>query len=163
MEELIVRVGTVEDMDSIMSLALAACDENGFLNPNPLKLAKEIYPALAQASGLVGIISPKGEKPEGAILLRIGEMWYADQPVVEERAIFIDPKFRQAKGGRAKKLCEFGKSVADKLNMPLIIGVLSNHRTEAKVRMYKRIFGEPAGAFFLYNARTGLAVKEAAE
>ena len=36
-----------------------------------------------------------------------------------------------------------------------MIGVLSNHRTEAKVRLYERQFGKPSGAFFLYNARTG--------
>jgi hypothetical protein len=44
------------------------------------------------------------------------------------------------------------------MGMPLLIGVLSNSRTEAKIRLYKRHFGEPAGAYFLYNARTGEAV-----
>jgi hypothetical protein len=37
----------------------------------------------------------------------------------------------------------------------MLIGVLSNHRTEGKVKLYGRIFGDSAGAFFLYNAKTG--------
>jgi Uma2 family endonuclease len=82
-------------------------------------------------------------------------MWYSDTMIVEEKAIFIHPDFRAAKGGRAKRLCEFSKQVADTLGIPLIIGVLSNSRTEAKVRMYERQFGAPAGALFLYGATTG--------
>lgn len=82
-------------------------------------------------------------------------MWYSDTPVLEEKAIFIHPNYRSAKGGRARRLCEFSKKASDQLEIPLIIGVLSNHRTEAKVRLYERQFGRPSGAFFLYNARTG--------
>jgi hypothetical protein len=48
------------------------------------------------------------------------------------------------------------------MEMPLLIGVLSNHRTEAKVRLYERQFGKPTGAFFLYNGSTG-SVQAAAE
>jgi len=161
-EELKIRVGTVADVDDVMELALSACDENGFVEPNPSKLLNEIYPALNLHYGLVGIIGQPGEKPEGAILLRIGAMWYSDNEVLEEKAIFIHPDYRSAKGGRARRLCEFSKQVADSLGIPLIIGVLSNDRTEAKVRLYERQFGKPSGAFFLYNATTG-GWKDAAE
>jgi hypothetical protein len=40
--------------------------------------------------------------------------------------------------------------------IPLAIGVMSNTRTEAKIRLYERVFGAPAGVYFLYNAKTGL-------
>jgi len=43
------------------------------------------------------------------VLLRIGTMWYSDERVLEEKAIFIHPDFRSAKGGRARQLCEFSK------------------------------------------------------
>lgn len=138
-----------------MDLAMQACDENGFVDPNPKKLLAEIWPALNLDNGLVGIIQDEGGGLEGAILLRIGTMWYSDAQVLEEKAIFIHPDYRSAKGGRARRLCEFSKRAADGLGIPLIIGVLSNHRTEAKVRLYERQFGKPSGAFFLYNARTG--------
>lgn len=153
--DVMIRIGTELDMDGMMELAMNACAENGFLSPSPARLATEIWPALCQDHGIIGIIGEPGEKIEGAVVLRIGTMWYSDSPVVEEKAIFIDPEYRSAKGGRARKLCEFSKKVSDALGIPLIIGVLSNSRTEAKVRMYKRQFGEPAGAFFLYGAKTG--------
>lgn len=161
-DELNVRIGTPEDIHPMMDLAMQACDENGFVNPNPQKLLAEIWTALNLESGLVGIIQDEGQRLEGAILLRIGAMWYSDDEVLEERAIFIHPDYRSAKGGRARRLCEFSKRTADSLGLPLIIGVLSNQRTEAKVRLYERQFGKPSGAFFLYKAKTG-AFRTAAE
>jgi hypothetical protein len=154
-EDIGVRIGGPEDVHPMMELALQACEENGFVDPNPQKLLAEIWPALNLDHGLVGIIQDGGGQLEGAILLRVGPMWYSDANVLEERAIFIHPEFRNAKGGRARRLCEFSKRAADTLEVPLMIGVLSNHRTEAKVRLYERQFGKPSGAFFLYNARTG--------
>jgi hypothetical protein len=79
-------------------------------------------------------------------------MWYSNQDVLEERVIFIPPEFRNAKGGRATRLCEFSKKAAEDLGIPLLIGVMSSVRTEAKVKMYERQFGKPSGAVFLYNA-----------
>lgn len=161
-QELKVWVGKPEDVDAIMELALSACEENGIVQPDPIRLLAEIWPALNRDKGIVGVIGVPGEKPHGAILLRIGSMWYSEEPILEEKAVFISPDYRAAKGGRARKLCEFGKRVADELGMPLTIGVLSNQRTEGKVRMYQRIFGQPAGAYFLYGKQTG-AWKQAAE
>ena len=154
-DEIKVRVAVPEDMDEIMKVALAACEENGFLNPNPAKLAAELWAALHQDHGICGVIGKAGGPIEGVVLLRTGTMWYSDADVLEEKAIFIHPEYRSAKGGRAKRLCEFSKKAADTLGFPLIIGVLSNSRTEAKVRMYERQFGKPSGAFFLYGAKTG--------
>lgn len=155
-DDLRIRIATPDDMDEMMALALSGCHENGFVNPSPVRLAAEMWPALCQHHGIVGAIGKPGGIIEGAVLLRIGEMWYSDDIVVEEKSVFVHPDFRSAKGGRAKRLCEFSKSVADSLGLPLVIGVLSSHRTAGKIRMYQRIFGEQSGAFFLYNAKTGV-------
>lgn len=163
-EELSIRIGTRDDVDAVMKVALMACEENGFINPNPQKLLGEIWQALCLVDGMVGIIGPKdSDAIEGLVVLRIGDMWYGDGRVLEEKAVFIRPDFRSAKGGRARQLCEFSKKTADELGIPLIIGVLSNHRTAGKVRLYKRIFGEPSGAFFLYGARTGVTAATSTE
>jgi hypothetical protein len=152
-ENLTIRLATPADMAEVMKLAVTAAQENGFLNASAELLAKEIWPALCQDHGLCPVIGPVGGPIQGLALLRIGAMWYSRDVVVEERAIFIYPEFRSGQGARARRLCEYSKKVADMLHVPLLIGVLSNTRTEGKVRMYKRIFGEPAGAFFLYGAR----------
>jgi hypothetical protein len=151
-ESLEIRLATPADMDSVMRLAITACEENGFLNASAELLAREIWPALNNDHGLCPVIGPPGGDIEGLALLRVGSMWYSHATVVEERAIFVYPQFRAAKGGRARKLCEYSKHVADSLGIPLLIGVLSNTRTAGKVKMYERIFGAPAGAFFLYGA-----------
>jgi hypothetical protein len=155
-----IRVGGPEDVDDVMHLALNGSQENSFINPSPERLLAEIWPALNRDRGLVGIIGSKECKSEGAVLLKVGKMWYSDEDVLEEKAVFIHPDHRSAKGGRARQLCEFSKKVSDSLGMPLIIGVLSNHRTEAKVRLYERQFGKPSGAFFLYGASTLREMKE---
>ena len=155
MNEVAIRLATPDDMEEVMKLAITACEENGFLNASAELLAKEIWPALNQDHGLCAVVGPVGtQQIEGLVLLRIGAMWYSHNIVCEEKAIFVYPQFRSAKVGRARMLCEFSKKTADSLGVPLIIGVLSNTRTAGKVKMYTRIFGEPAGAFFLYGAKT---------
>lgn len=154
-DDLKVRLGTPADEEAMLDLALRAWEENGINDVNPEKMLAMIRPALYLWQGLVGIIGEPDGKIEGAVLLRLSQMWYSDSWMVEEKAIFVDPEYRSAKGGRARKLCEFSKKVADDLGVPLIIGVLSNQRTEAKIRLYERQFGAPAGAFFLYNVQTG--------
>ena len=149
-----IRLAIPEDMEEVMALAVTASRENGFLDASAELLAREIWPALVQDHGLCAVIGPPGGKIEGLVLLRIGKMWYSDQNVVEEKAVFVYPEFRSAKGGRARRLCEYSKHVADSLGIPLLIGVLSNTRTAGKIKLYTRLFGEPAGAFFLYKART---------
>ena len=159
-----VRLGTPADEAAMLKLALAAWEENGIKDVNPEKMLAMIKPALYLWQGLVGIIGEPNQKIEGAVLLRMSQMWYSDAWMLEEKAIFVDPEFRKSQGGRksstklhASTLCDFSKKVADELNIPLIIGVLSNHRTESKIRLYERSFGPPAGAFFLYNVQTGHA------
>lgn len=154
-EDVVVRVGTPDDVHAIMELSMLACSENGVSAPNPERVLNDLWPSLHQDRGIVGVIGEPGKQLEGFVLLRMGTLWYSDSPIVEERIVFVHPKFRSAKGGRARKFCEFSKKTADELGMPLVIGIVSNSRTKSKVRLYERVFGEPAGAFFLYGARTG--------
>lgn len=162
MSDIHVRVATPADVHKIMDLCMLASDENGFVRPEPMKLLNEVWPALNRDGGLIGVIgAPDADHFEGGILLRTCQLWYSDKLVLEERGIFVHPEYRAAKGGRARKLCEFAKAAADKLDMPLLVGVLSNDRTEGKVRLYERIFGKPAGAYWLVNAETGVTNKAA--
>jgi hypothetical protein len=154
-ENLQIRLATPDDVHEVMKVALAACDENAFLDARQDLLLQEIWPALNLDHGLCPVIGPPNGEIQGLVLLRTGKIWYSDATVLEERAVFVYPKYRSAKGGRAAKLCAFSKKAAEQLGLPLVIGVLSNSRTIGKVKMYTRIFGEPAGAFFLFNAKTG--------
>jgi hypothetical protein len=150
-DEVSIRIATPDDLKPVMDLAIMAAEENGFLDASVTRLLNDVWPALNQDHGLVGVV---GDPIEGMVVLRIGTLYYSDQVCIDEKVIYVKPEFRAAKGGRAKKLCEFSKHTSDTLGLPLCVGVLSNTRTAAKVRMYERIFGPPAGAFFLYGAVT---------
>jgi hypothetical protein len=160
METATVRIGNDRDVDGMMALALAACEENGLTNPNPMKLLAEIWAGLTRDHGIVGIIGAPGQQLEAAILLRAESLWYSDEPSLVERAIFVHPDYRSAKGGRARKLCEFAKHAANLLELPLVIGILSSQRTESKVRLYERQFGRPSGAYWIVGGMTGHSAAE---
>lgn len=156
-----VRTGTVDDIHGMMELARLGGAENGLVRPDPGKMLNEIYPALARDYGIVGIIGEAGQPLEGCVILRVCQLWYSQDWVLEERAVFVRPDLRLAKGARALKLCEFSKKAAEDLGIPLMIGVLSNQRTAGKIKLYTRIFGEPAGAYWLHNGKTGQAAMAA--
>lgn len=163
MADVQVRVGVPEDVDGVMRLSMLCAAENGLVHPNQRKILEHVWAALNRDHGIVGVIGPVGGELEGGILLRISTQWYTDRDVIEELGLFIHPDLRAPRGhgqrlgtgGRAAELCKFSKKVAEQLALPLMIGVLSNHRTAGKMRLYERIFGPPAGGYFLYNARTG--------
>lgn len=145
-----VRLAVPSEVDEVMKIALMGVEENAFVPVNPAKLLQEIWSALNLHQGAIGAIGEVGGPIEGAVLLRVGNVFYSDAPLIEEKAIFVHPSFRQAKGGRAARLAEFSKWMADKMDLPLLIGVLSAHRVEAKIRMYSRVMGPSSGAYWIY-------------
>jgi hypothetical protein len=153
-DDVSIRLATEDEVDDVMQLAMLAAEENGFLDANAVLLLETVYPSLQMNRGLCGVIGEPG-KLEAFVVLRIGTMYYSPQLCVEEKVVYVHPDFRAAKGGRARKLCEFSKHVADTLNLPLLIGICSSSRTQAKVKLYERIFGPPAGAYWLYRTQTG--------
>src|SRR5581483_8714676 len=94
--EVRVRVAQPSELDDVMTLALMGCEENGIVVPNAAKVLQDIYAALHLHHGVVGAIGAPGHL-EGAVLLRVGSLWYSDDVIVEEKAIFIHPEYRAAK------------------------------------------------------------------
>jgi len=152
--EAVVRVGQPEDEDGVMVLARLIHKEIGMFNIDEDKGLTQIRPALRKEHGIVGVIGKK-DNLEGFILLRVSTNWYSPKPFLEEMCVFVHPDYRNAVDSRVRKLLDFSKKCSDELQMPLMIGVLSNQRTDAKVKFYQRTFGDPAGAFFIYGAKTG--------
>jgi hypothetical protein len=156
MNEIKVRIGTEADLPQCMDLFVRANEENGIDALDHNKLMSIVWPSLHQDGGIIGVIGEPGKTLEGVVLLRIEQLWYSSAPVIAEKLVFVHPEYRSAKGGRARKLCEFSKQVSDNLEMPLIIGIVSNERTSGKIRMYERLLGPAAGAYFLYRGKTGM-------
>lgn len=94
--------------------------------------------------GVIGVIGPKGAL-EGLVFLLIGQFWYSTERHLEEIVVFTDPECR--KSNHAQALVKWMKDQVELTGLPLLTGILSNHRTEAKVRLYSRMLPK-AGAFF---------------
>lgn len=162
-----VRFGVPADVHHFMDLCGLCAEENGLTGMSIEKVLGEVWASLNNDHGLVGVIGEVGRPLEGGVLLRVDNTSYSYEPILVERAIFVHPSYRggrscDIRGGHARRLCEFAKNCSDVLDMPLLIGILTSERAKGKVRLYERIFGEPNGAYWLVNAKTGLK-KNAAE
>jgi GNAT superfamily N-acetyltransferase len=161
-DDISVRIGTPADLDEVMALAQMMHEEIGLTAFEAGKVLPEIYAALHKDHGLMGLIGAPDGPVEAGILLVIGKFFYSDEDVLEERGLFVHPEYRQAKGGRAARLCEFAKHAADRLGMLLHMGVFNDVNADAKLRLYRRQFGEPAGAFFLYRPQVAATLESEA-
>jgi N-acetylglutamate synthase-like GNAT family acetyltransferase len=144
-----VRIATRADEPEIIRLLKIMHAEGGML-PLSIPRAREMFNrAFDKTGGIIGVIGPKNDI-KAMIFLNISHYWYTDECHVEEIYNFVRQDHRKSE--YAKDLINFAKDCADKLKMPLVIGVLTNQRMESKVRLYRRILGTPVGAFFVYGA-----------
>jgi hypothetical protein len=90
---------------------------------------------------------------EAAIFLMIVQHWYASEHHIEELFCYVRPDCRRST--HAKTMITFARDCAEKIGVPLLIGIMTGVRMAAKVRMYRRILGPPAGAYFIANAKWG--------
>ncbi len=135
-----------------MTLCRILHEENGVFRMEDRKVRAHMARAWNRDGGLIGIIGEPG-KPEGCIFLNLDTAWYSDEIFLEEMLNFVHPDHRRTT--HAKELVSWAKRMADAIGVPLMIGIISNARTQEKIRLYRRQLGEPAGAFFLYRAVTG--------
>jgi GNAT superfamily N-acetyltransferase len=153
-----VRRATPQDEDEMMVLCRMLHTENGLFEMDEDRVRGILRRGMLHSGdkkhddenvgGIVGVIGGSG-KIEAIISIIISQMWYSSAWVLEELFSYVHPDYR--KTSNAKHLISFAKKCSDEIGIPLLIGVISNDRTEAKVRLYRRQLAEPAGAFFLYG------------
>jgi len=76
--------------------------------------------------------------------------WYSRHFHCQDLWCFVHPDHRRGKQTYARDLIDFAKWWADQLGMDLIMGVMSLHRAEGKVRLYRRVLPF-VGAVFLHR------------
>lgn len=130
-----------------MELLRELYSENAIFKIDEDCVRSYLHRAFNNDAAMIGVIGPP-EHIEGAIYLVIGQFWYSKQHHLEEFFNYVRPEHRRSK--HAQRLLEFAKSLSN-ATLPLVIGVISNKRTEAKIKLYERQFGKPAGAFFVFN------------
>lgn len=130
-----------------MELCRLLYSENAIFKIDDDKVRNFLRQGFNNEGALIGVIG-EPDHIEGAIYLYIGEFWYSHEKHLEEFFNYVRPEHRKSK--HAQKLIEFAKELSN-ATLPLVIGVLSNERTEAKVRLYERQLGKSCGAFFVFN------------
>ena len=149
----VVRLAKPEDSQEIWRLFLMAHKENSMFSLAPEKVQWLMQRILNPENipvgdtgprGVIGVIGPKGSL-EGLVFLLIGQFWYSTERHLEEIVVFTDPECR--KSNHAQALVTWMKDQVELTGLPLLTGIMSNHRTEAKVRLYSRMLPK-VGAFF---------------
>jgi GNAT superfamily N-acetyltransferase len=163
----IVRVAKPADHMEIWRLFLQGHKENGKFSVAHEKVDWFIWRALnpdaipewdTAPRCVLGVIGPIGQL-EGLVFVSIGSFWYTNERHLEEYIVYVDPECRQS--GHARALIDWMKQQSDKNALPLITGIISDHRTEAKVRLYRRML-QPVGAFFSHGMKGASSVSSAA-
>lgn len=152
----IVRVAKPEDRHEVWRLFLQGHRENGQFSLAPEKvdffLSRALFPNMipewdAGPRGAIGVIGDVGSL-EGLVFVTVSTYWYSHDKHIEEFIVYVDPECRRSSHARA--LVDWMKHQSDLTGLPLVTGIISNHRTEAKVALYSRMLPK-VGAFFLYG------------
>lgn len=151
-----VRIATEADRIEVWRLFLQSHQENGQFGLSPERvdwhLSRFLSPERIASDdigprGAIGVIGPRGAL-EAAVVLVIGGFWYTHERHLEEYMVFVDPQCR--KSGHAKALIDWMKQQSVETRLPVMSGIISNTRTEAKCRLYSRMMPK-VGEFFLYR------------
>lgn len=149
----IVRIATEQDRVEVWRLFLQGYKENGVLELSPEKvdwfLTRALQPELIPLGdtgprGVIGVIGQVGAL-EGIVFLTIGEFWYSNVRHIEEFLVLVDSECRRS--NHAQALVQWMKDQVEITKLPLLSGIISNERTEAKCRLYRRMLPK-LGEFF---------------
>jgi hypothetical protein len=149
-----VRKALPVDKPQIMEMCEENWKDNRQFSLSITKVEAMIDKAFSRGGTIIGVIGPA--KIEGMIVLNIGSFWYTDDWCLEEVQNYVRPQFR--KTTHAKDMIDFGKRCSDELGIPLVIGVVSNERTRAKMELYRRRLGDPVGGYFIHRPASAAAL-----
>jgi hypothetical protein len=142
-----VRLALPEDKQALVDLTTMLHGENGLFALSLTKRDALLDRYYNREGAIIGVIGEVGA-PVGTIYLSITQPEYTDEWGICEVWNFVHPDHR--KSNHAVHLVEYAKFVSTQMRLPLLIGILSTHRTEAKVRLYERQL-QKCGAYFIWN------------
>lgn len=154
--ESIVRYGEPVDEKQIRTLLLLGHAENSIfsldINKAVFVIRRLLYtpwlpPDDPGLRGAFGVIGPRGGVLEGLVMLAIGQQWYTSAQYLEEYIVYVHPDHRTS--GHAAALIDWMIGRSEQLGLPLLTGIISQTRTAAKIRLYRRKL-RPVGEFFIH-------------
>lgn len=149
MSDLSVRLAVIEDRPGLIELTTQLHGENGLFARAEDKVQRMLDRYYNREGAVIGVIGEVAV-PVATIYLGIDQLIYTDDWALVEQWNFVHPEHRRS--NYARQLIAYAKQVSDGMKLPLLTGILSNKRTEAKVRLYEQMM-EKAGAYFVYNRK----------
>lgn len=146
----LVRAAVPEDFEQIMKLCAQLHEENGAADVDWPKVTETIIHGINRNHAMIGIIGPVGGI-EGVIYLNFSTLWYTGEILLQELFAYVCPEKRKSQNARA--LLTFARNTAKRLQCKLLIGVISNTRTAAKIKLYERVLGQPSGGYFFLEGK----------
>lgn len=141
---------TLSDLPEFMRLFKVMHHENGLFEIDEDCVIDTFNRAVKRKEGVIGLIKGPTGDIRAMICLLVTRYYYTQQFHLEELWNFVAPPFRKTNYGDT--LLRYAMHCQEQLKIPLIIGVLTGSRMEAKVRLYRRLLGMPSGAFFVHGA-----------
>lgn len=142
-----VRMAEMADRQPLWELMTMLHGENGLFSISPAKVDQMLDRFYNRQQTLIGVIGDTGD-PVAAIYLEITQPVYSDDWMLCEQFNFVHPEHRRTT--YARQLISYAKKAADELHLPLMVGILSNKRTEAKMRLYDQVLNR-AGGYYVYG------------
>lgn len=134
--------------------------ENGLFTLNEDKVRDCLRRCFRREKVIVGVIGAVG-KIEASTCIMISDMYYTDDWHLAELWSHVGEDYRRSHNAEA--LIEYGKKCSEAIGIPLITGIITNKRVAGKVRLYRKVLGYPAGAFFVYNGKWSASVEPTVE
>lgn len=142
-----VRLAEPEDLHGILALMKEACAEDAQHPIDEEKVFSMVMRHYNKQGAMIAVIGELGN-PIAYCLSILDPLWYSQEWQLLELSLFVSQEHR--KSTYAKQMMQFMKKASEGLKLDLTIGVFSNARTEAKVRLYKRQFPQ-VGAYFCFR------------
>lgn len=150
-----IRLAQATDEPELLALFCMMHAEGG-MRPLDIDCVRELFArAFDRKGGILAVIGAPGHV-RAMMYLLITRYYYTRENHIEELFNWVHPNHRNSDYG--KLMIEYAKKCSDEISqdagrkIPLLMGVLTNKRMAAKVRLYRRFFGMPYGAFFIHNA-----------
>lgn len=147
----VIRIAQPDEEENLVEICRELWEENGLFSFSEDKVRAILHRSFDKNLAMVGVIGPPG-KIEACACLLITQFYYSEDWHIEELWNFVRAPYRRSE--HARSMVEWAQGMADRLGIRLVMGVVSNDRTVAKIRLYRRFFGEvPAGAYFAYTPK----------
>ncbi len=148
----VLRIAQADEENDLMDFCHELWEENGkeFFSFDADKCRGHLRRSFEKKGGLFAVIGEPGKVAAGALLL-IDEQYYSKDFALFELFNYVRPDHRRSQ--HAKTLLIWETNMAQKLGLPLLVGITSSTRTVAKVRLYRRVLGDPTGAYFVFQPK----------